>query len=349
MDTPGDAATLFRTVWGSHRSTPLLELPALARRTGVAKVLVKAEGERPLANFKSLGATVACMRALARAVSAQQASATWSPGTVSGSLPRLLCASDGNHGLAVAATARAAGTAATVYLPSGTSEARAARIEAFGARVQWIAGTYDDAVLEAADAAVRGEGLLIADTSPDPHDQCVGDVLDGYRLLTEEIVSQCGDMGFKGPSHAFVQAGVGGLAASVATGLQATLRKPRGLIIVEPGAAACVALALAEGDPRPVPGDLQTCAEMLSCGLASAVALEHLRPFQPASILVGEEDLAAAPARLVADGGPASTPTGATGLAGFLLAAAQPAFRHAIGLDEQSIVLLIATEGPVAA
>jgi diaminopropionate ammonia-lyase len=348
METHDDPAVIFRDVWGGYRPTSLLEMPILAQQTGVARVLVKAESERPLGNFKSLGGTVASMRALARARNPPIPDSSLSGSGHAGRLPRLLCASDGNHGLAVAAAARNARTTASVYLPAGASKTRAARIEAAGAHVEWVIGTYDDAVLEAAKAAASGEGVLVPDTSADSGDLVVRDVLDGYSLLTREIVAQMKHQGLDGPSHVFVQAGVGGLAAAMAIGLQSILQEPRALIIVEPSTAACVALALIQGHPQRLCGDLQTCAEMLSCGLASASALDILRPFRPISLLVTEEQLAAAPAGLIAAGGPATTPSGAAGLAGFLHAATRSAIPGTIRLNERSVVLLVATEGPPA-
>jgi diaminopropionate ammonia-lyase len=348
METPDDPAVIFRDVWGDNPPTSLLDMPILAQQAGVAKVLVKAENERPLGNFKSLGGTVASLRALARVRTPPIPLSALRDCGHAGRLPRLLCASDGNHGLAVASAARYARTTAAVYLPAGASKSRAARIEATGARVRWVSGTYDDAVLEAAKAAANGEGLLVPDTSADQSDQVVRDVLDGYSVLTREIVAQMRHQGLDGPSHVFVQAGVGGLAAAMAIGLRNILQEPRALIIVEPSTAACLTLALVQGHPQRLGGDLQTCAEMLSCGLASASAVDILRPFHPISLLVNEEELAAAPARLFAAGGPATTPSGAAGIAGFLHAATRSATPGTIQLNERSVVLLVATEGPLA-
>jgi len=331
-------------MWDNYRATPLVELPVLARNTGVGRVFVKDEGKRPLGNFKALGGMVASLRALARASGA--ATLELLSGRSNGrALPRLLCASEGNHGLAVAAAAQRTRTAASVYLPVGASETRAGRIRAMGGDVLWVEGTYDDAVLAAAKAAEQGEGLLIPDTSADAGDPIVRDVLDGYALLTDELVAQFRDRKSVWPSHVFVQAGVGGLAAAMARGLRDIMQGPRALIVVEPAGAACVALALAQGRPERIAGDLRTCAEMLSCGLASAPAVEILRRFNAKSVLVTEEELEGAPIRLRAAGGPETTPSGAAGLAGFLQVAAHSSGTMEVGLDASSVVLFVATEG----
>lgn len=334
-------------IWADYRLTPLLELPALARRAEVARVLVKVESERPLGNFKVLGGMFAGLRALARI-----ADATSLQDLSHGSrtlLPRLICASDGNHGLAVAAAAARAVTNASVYLPVDVSSTRAQRIETLGAEVVWIDGTYDDAVCAAAEAAGRGEGFLIPDTSSDPHDAAVQDVMDGYAVIARELVVQLREKGNTRPSHLFVQAGVGGLAAAMADGLISAMQTPQQVIVVEPEAAACVAHALAVGHPVRISGELRTSATMLSCGLASAPALRTLRRHDARAVVVDEDALLAAPQTLRKSAGPETTESGAAGLAGLLHLAASPALRTEHHLDANSIVLLIVTEGIVEA
>ncbi len=332
-------------IWADYQPTPLLELPALAHRANVARVFVKVESERPLGNFKALGGMLAGLRALARI-----AGITSLPDlghTTRSSLPRLICASDGNHGLAVAAAAARAGANASIYLPVGVSSARAQRIEAFGAEVVWIDGTYDDAVCAAADAAGHGQGLLIPDTTSNPHDTIVQDVMDGYALMARELLAQFREVNAR-PSHLFVQAGVGGLAAAMADGLVSAMQDPR-VLVVEPKSAACVAHALAVGHPVRIPGELRTSATMLSCGLASAPALQVLLRHHARAILVDEDELLAAPLALREAAGPETTESGAAGLAGLLQLAANPALRAEHRLDANSNVLLIVTEGIVNA
>lgn len=323
-----------------HPATSLIELPALAALAGIGRVFVKCESERPLGNFKMLGGMLAAERALARAtVAAAQAR----PGR-SRRLPRLLCASSGNHGLAVAAAARRAGADCSVYLPVGTDPLRVAHVQAMGGKIVRVRGTYDDAVQAAAEAAERGDGLLIADTSTDPDSIVVQDVMEGYGRMTREIRAQLRDIGHN-PSHLFVQAGVGGLAAAMARGLRDILRQPARLMTVEPEAAACVALALQQGRPARVPGNLHTIAGMLACGIASAAALGILQTCDASPVLVCEEELAAAVTTLRATGGPETTAAGAAGVAGLLRIAASERLRALHRLDRGSSVLLVASEG----
>jgi diaminopropionate ammonia-lyase len=334
-------------LWEDYHPTTLLGLPALARTAHVARVFVKNESERPLGNFKVLGGMVAGLRALARATGTASLRDLLARRVPSRSLPRLITASDGNHGLSVAAAAHRAGAKASIYLPDSVSPQRAKRIEALGAQIVWIKGTYDEAVEAAAKAAARGEGLLISDTTPDPNDPVVRDVMAGYQLMTRELASQFQGLANGRPSHVFVQAGVGGLAAAVAEGLRGVMLETGRTLVVEPESAACVARALEAGRPVQIQGKLHTSAEMLACGLASAAAVEVLRKHGARAVRVSERQLDEAVAALREAGGPATTPSGAAGLAGLLHVAGNPSLRLEHGLTHESSVLFIATEGPV--
>lgn len=333
-------------LWRDYQPTPLIELPEAAQAARVGRVFAKIEADRPLGNFKVLGGVLAGLRALARDTGAGTIDRLMS-GRVDRPLPRLLCASDGNHGLAVATAARCAGTAASIYLPASVSPIRSARIRAAGAEVVTVQGTYDDAVEQALAAARSGAGLLIADTTGDPADRVVQDVMDGYGLLSREAGRQFASLGLR-PSHLFVQAGVGGLAASMAKEFRPHMSDPARIVVVEPASAACVRAALAAGHPVRIQGDLATSAEMLSCGQASAPAVHTLLQAEAASLLVDDAAMASAVRLLSMCSGRGSTPSGAAGLAGLCAVASDDTWRAAHGLSRESTVLIVISESGAA-
>jgi diaminopropionate ammonia-lyase len=320
--------------------TSLRNAPALARRAGVARTLVKLENERPLGNFKVLGGMYAGLRVLADRLGLPVSELVGQRGRHR-DLPPLICASDGNHGLSVAAAASAVGAPATIYFHGGVGEYHARRVEEFGASIVWTEGTYDDAVDAALAAARAGLGLLIPDTSSDPDCPVVQHVMQGYAVLTQELLAQLGYLEAR-LSHSFVQAGVGGLAAALADGLQ---QSGGAMVVVEPESAACVGHALVSGAPERLPGDLVTSAEMLSCGQASAQALRILLNHGARAVTASEAELLAAVRILEKDVGVETTSSGAAGLAGFLRVATDPSLRAVHGLDRDSTVLLVVTEG----
>lgn len=346
MNSPETPQSLVR-LWPSYQPTPLIDLPRLATRCRLAKVVLKDEGRRLFGSFKVLGGMYAGLRALARAAGLPDMATLMAAQRPRASLPALICASDGNHGLAVAAGAQLAGAPARVYLHSGVPQTRARRIAQRGAEIVWVHGTYDDSVKEAAAAAAHGEGLLIADTTDQEDDEVVADVLAGYGLMAQEVVDQLRAMGDERPTHLFVQAGVGGLAAAMAEGVRGQMGGDRRVVIVEPDKAACVGAALKAGHVQPIPGDLKTVAEMLSCGEASAPAMKILLRHTATAITVSETALADAVRTLASHDGPATTPSGAAGLAGLLTALPGSQLARELGIDENSRVLLVASEGPV--
>ena len=87
-------------------------------------------------------------------------------------------------------------------------------------------------------------------------------------------------------------------------------------------------------------GDLETTAGMLSCGEASAPALDVLLRRGIQAVTVSEERLEEAPAIMRDCGGPSTTTSGAASLAGAL------ATRERL-LTPGARVLLLVTEGEV--
>jgi diaminopropionate ammonia-lyase len=215
---------------------------------------------------------------------------------------------------------------------------------AVGSEVISVDGSYDNAVQAAKVAAAGGGGLLIPDTSDDPNDRVVSDVMDGYGWIVRELAVQLESP----PSHAFVQAGVGGLAAAMVQGIERQWRRTVRFLTVEPDSAACVASALQLGYPHLIEGDLQTRATMLACGTASAAAVEILLRHGAAAVTVSEAELAGSVLRLLEAGGPMTTPSGAAGIAGLLRVANDGQAREHHRLDADSRVLVLVTEGAQA-
>ena len=132
--------------------TPARALPALARHLGIAALTAKDESGRfGLNAFKLLGARFAIETLLAEA--------QLRPGDT------VACASEGNHGRAVARAAREAGCPARVYMAHDAAPARAHAIAGEGAEVIRVDGSYDDAVrMLQQDAAAFG-WTIVSDTA----------------------------------------------------------------------------------------------------------------------------------------------------------------------------------------
>ena len=202
----------FHAALPGHAPTPLTELPPLAAEFAVGRVFVKDESDRlGLPAFKALGATWAVHRILA-----DRAAQDTQPGPVT-----LVTATDGNHGRAVARTARLLGQHAHVFVPRGVHPQAVAAIAAEQARVTEVTGPYDEAVRLAARAAAAPDAVLVQDTAWPGYERIPGWIVEGYSTLCAEIDEQLAAEGaVAGPDLVSVPVGVGSLAQAVVTHYQ---------------------------------------------------------------------------------------------------------------------------------
>ena len=337
------------TAWPGYAPTPLRDLPALAVQAGVASVQVKDEAGRfGLSSFKALGGAYAVLGVvqaeLARQGTAKAASAAeLMAGAYGDAGITVTCATDGNHGRSVAWGAQRFGAGCVIFVHPGVSQGRRDAIAAYGAEVREAPGTYDDSVRAASAAAEANGWHVVSDTSWPGYTEIPREVMQGYRLMAAEALEQWSG---PPPTHAFVQGGVGGMAAAVSVQLR-TLQPapalPPDLIVVEPHDAACL-LASAEAGAVTAAGGLDTIMAGLACGEPSLIAWQELERATAAFLSI--PDTAAVTAmRVLAGCGVVSGESGAAGLAGLLQAAANPQARAALGLGSASRVLLFSTEG----
>jgi len=125
-------------------------------------------------------------------------------------------ATDGNHGRSVAWGAKQAGCECRIYIHRDVSEARASAMADLGAEVIRIDGDYDESVRCCAKEAKSAGWQVVSDTSWPGYQEVPAYVMAGYTLMVREVLEQCAEP----PSHVIVQAGVGGLASSVAAALE---------------------------------------------------------------------------------------------------------------------------------
>ncbi len=341
------------TSWPGYGPTPLYRLSRLAAHAGLGDILYKDEAERfGIGSFKALGGAYAVFKVLQRHIPATKLVTVSSRDLASGHYGDLTtsvtvtCATDGNHGRSVAWGAHIFGCACVIYMPDVVSAGRCRAIEAYGAQVRRVGGTFDDAVRRAAaDAAAQG-WQVVSDTSADGSFEPPRDVMQGYGLIADEALSQSAGV----PSHVFVQGGVGGLAAATCAYLWQRCggERPR-LIVVEPHPADCILRSVRAGRPIRAEGALDTIMGGLACGEVSPLAWQILGPGVDACVSI--DDAGAADCmRLLAEGRCGDNPvvageSGVAGLAALLLACADTQAGADLGLGGESRVLVIGTEG----
>lgn len=347
------AARAEITRWPGYQPTPLVALPALAARLGVAAIHYKDEGSRfGLGSFKALGGAYAVARLLAREVG-RRAGREIAPADLAEPALRALCAdltvtcaTDGNHGRSVAWGARMFGCRCVIYIHATVSDGRRDAIAAYGAEVVRTAGNYDEAVQQA-DRDARAQGWhVISDTSYPGYMDVPRDVMQGYQLMVEEAARALPEA----PTHVFVQAGVGGFAAAVCGYFWERAGGARPVfVVVEPERADCLYQSARAGRPVAVGGELDTLMAGLACGEVSLLAWEVLAQGADAFCRIGD-DAAVAVMRLLARPGGADAPivageSAVAGLAAAIAAMQDEQARAALGLGPHSRLLFIGSEG----
>ncbi len=301
--------------------TPLVDAPQIAERAGVAAVHIKDErGRMGLGSFKALGAAYVIARDAEEGRARGQTYVT---------------ASAGNHGMSVAAGARAFGAQAVVFIAETVPEAFAERLQSQGAEVRREGAIYEDSMAAAARAAEENGWVLLSDSSWEGYVERPHTLMEGYLVLMEEAVRQMPEP----PTHIFLQAGVGGLAAAAAAYARLVWGEATRIVVVEPEAAPAIFASIDAGMPVVTEGPSSAMGR-LDCKEASLIALKGLaRDADDFMIITEEEGARGATAAEAA--GLASTPSGAAGLAGLLAAD-----REALDLSGTSRVLLVLSEGP---
>jgi diaminopropionate ammonia-lyase len=327
----------------AHAPTPLHELPTLARQLGVGEIFIKDEGQRlGLKSFKALGGAYAVMRLVLEKAQTQYG-AQINPRDLQSPKVRAVaegmtvaCATDGNHGRSVAAGARLMGCPCVIFVHGGVSEERVAAIAAFGARIVRIDGSYDDSVEEAARQAEASGWTVVSDTSWDGYEDIPLTVMQGYTVMAGEAF----DAMPAAPTHIFVQAGVGGVAAAVAAHAYARYGGafPK-IIVVEPERASCIYASAVAGRLTSTEGHEPTIMAMLECHEPSPIAWEILSKLA-AGFITASEQSAIDAMRLLArpkDSEPAiiSGESGCAGLAGLTAALNDPDARSALQLNTE--------------
>ena len=333
----------YRTVHEFYRRrtdlqpTPLHSLQRLAAELGLKDILVKDESVRfGIDAFKIAGVTYAMDHLLHEKRLAKDSV--------------VVCATEGNHGRAVARVGSRLGLRVKVYVSNTIAAERVAALEREGAEVVAVNGTYDDAVNLAAEEARRGAWMIVSDTAWPGYEEIPRLIMAGYtRLLDESEL----EWGTEPPDVVLVQAGVGGLAGAVVSWLcwKYGSRRPF-TIICEPTSAVSYLASARAGTKTSATGPIKTIMSGLRCDEMSSVAFPVITRAADAFIAVDDEHCIAAMRALAHprddDAHVTAGPAGACGVAALLLMCQDDRFddlRKASGLGQQSRAFVINTEG----
>lgn len=257
---PDDVEAADRRLDAVVRRTPIERNDRLGHRVG-AEVWLKREDQQVVRSYKLRGA----YNFISQLGDQEKARG-------------VECASAGNHAQGVAFSCRQLGVPGRIVVPRTTPRQKRERITAIGGHLVNLVvtgDTYDDAHLAAVEDAMASGRVLVP---PFDHPRTIA----GQGTVAVEVVRQ---LGFA-PDVLVVPVGGGGLLAGVATWVRA--RHPRTRVVgVEPAGAACMAAAVAAGEPV-VLKDLDSFVDGAAVRRAGAVTYPIVRDLVEELVTVDE-------------------------------------------------------------
>ena len=155
-----------------YKPTPLVHLPDLSKKWKIGNIYFKDESFRLGLNaFKGLGASYAINEILKERPQ----------------ITTFCTATDGNHGRAVAWSAKLFNKKAIVFVPKDTSKQRIAAIKKEGAKVEQVNGDYDETCVYAEKVSKINGWELVQDTAWENYEKIPAQIMAGYLTLFQEM------------------------------------------------------------------------------------------------------------------------------------------------------------------
>ncbi|WP_111768320.1 threonine ammonia-lyase [Nakamurella deserti] len=244
------------------RHTPMESSRPLSDRVG-GPVYLKCENLQRTGSFKIRGAYTR----IARLTDAERAAG-------------VVAASAGNHAQGVALAAKLLGCRATVFMPVGASIAKLQATRAYGATVELIGDTLDDALV-AARAFETETGATLVHPFDHP------DIVIGQGTVALEILADLPDV-----ATVVIALGGGGLVSGMAAAIKG-LRPDVRIIGVQAAQAAAWPNSIASGRPVRL-YEMSTLADGIAVGEPTALTFAHVTSMVDEVVTVSEDQLSQA-------------------------------------------------------
>lgn len=275
------------TIGTAARRTPLLPAHWLEQLHG-RPVHLKCENLQRSGSFKIRGASLRLAR-----LSPQEGAAG------------VVAASAGNHAQGVALAAADRGIPATVFMPRSVSLPKLAATRDYGATVELVGDTVDEALVAAQDFAHRTGAVLV---HPFDHP----DVVAGQATVGLEIVDQLPDV-----ASVLVPAGGGGLLAGVAAAVKA-LRPLVRVFAVQAAGSLTLPESFRQHRSVPLAGAPRTMADGIAVGRPGDYPVAVAEPLVDGVVAVTEEQIADAVVQTLERAKLLVEPAGVVGVSAYL-------------------------------
>ncbi|MCG6190668.1 diaminopropionate ammonia-lyase [Maribellus maritimus] len=328
----------YHTSLHNYKPTPLIHLPNLSQKYHVGNIYIKDESFRfGLNAFKVLGASYAVNCILKEIPKAET----------------FCTATDGNHGRAVAWSAKKFGKKAIVFVPKTTTEERIKAIQKEGATVIKVDGNYDYTCETVKNESSKNNWVLIQDTAWKNYVEIPSLIMAGYLTLFKEMENSLHTSAKPKIDILIIQAGVGSLAgAAIYYYLKKYKKNSPEIVVVEPKEADGVLRSFKRNKISTSNGNSCTIMAGLNCETPSYSAWDLLKSGVNVSIRI--DDIYAKQAirelyyPIGSDPKIIAGESGAAGFAGFISVMQNKSYelvRKELNINENTNILFINTEG----
>ena len=315
--------------WPSYKSTPLISLNKLSKNINVKNIFYKDESKRfGLKSFKALGGAYAVEN-----ITRGKKDIIISTATA------------GNHGRSVAWGSQRLSLKCKIFISEYVSEYRANEMRKLGADVIRVNGNYEASLKECLKQSKKNNWQIVQDVAWENYELVPKLTMAGYSVMIKEITSQTNEY----ITHVFLQAGVGGMAAGVISGIAKYFKRVPKIIIVEPESADCVLKSVENGLIKKIEIKKESIMGGMSCGEVSLVPWKIIKNSVNMCLSISDDNIAKTVAMLAncsftdekIIGGECSAP----GVISLIASYNSKEIKENLSLDENSNILLIGCEG----
>ena len=316
--------------WDGYTPTPLIELNKLSKELHLNKIYYKDENKRfDLKSFKALGGAYAVEKVSKGNKNIVVATAT-----------------AGNHGRSVAWGAKRLDLSCKIFISEFVSDARGRAMSDLGADVIKVKGNYEKSLLECIRQSTENNWQIVQDVAWENYVQVPKYTMAGYTVMMKEISDQIKDQQI---SHIILQAGVGGMAAAMMSGIARYLNNIPITIVVEPDSAACVMESIKTGKIEKIDIKRESLMGGMSCGEVSLVPWQILKNSVKHCVSLPDDDIAKTMKLLgnssFSDEKIVAGENSAPGVISLITVCEDENIRHKLDLNEKSNVLVFGCEG----
>ena len=315
--------------WKGYKKTPLINLRMLSKKLSTNNIFYKDESKRfGLKSFKALGGAYAVEKIVKNKKKVTVSTAT-----------------AGNHGKSVSWGAKKIGARCKIFISENVSNTRAIEMEKLGADVIRVKGNYEKSLKICKEISNKRGWKIIQDVAWRNYEYVPKLTMAGYSVMIKEISNQTKHY----ITHVFLQAGVGGMAAGMISGIAKYFKRIPKIIVIEPENANCVMKSIKFGSLKKVNIQKQSIMGGMSCAEVSLVPWRILKNAVNNCVSVSDkyvpQTLTMLAKKKFGDkkiiAGECSTP----GVISVISCCNDPLVKKKLEINEESNILIIGCEG----